>query len=185
MLYIDETGKRYGKLVVIAKSRKKSRKAFWDCVCDCGNSCTVRADNLRSRTTSCGCDVYEKTCSTKGLVEGESQFNALYSSYKSNATRKGLPFFLTKEDFKLLVSQDCYYCGKPPSETFKKKKLKGVFIYNGIDRKDSTKGYLQDNCLPCCTDCNYMKSNIHHDRFLEKIQMIYMNRMERVVEQKV
>lgn len=182
MKYIDETGKRYGKLTVLSKSRKKTRKAFWDCVCDCGNNCTVRADNLRTKTTSCGCDVYEKTCSAKGLAEGDSQFNALYSSYESNARRKNLPFFLSKEVFKLVVSQNCYYCGKIPSETFKKNGLKGVFIYNGVDRKDSTKGYIQDNCLPCCTDCNYMKSNIPHNRFLEKIQMIYTNMMERVYE---
>lgn len=176
MKYIDETGNRYGMLTVLSKSRKKTRRAFWDCVCDCGKTCTVRGEYLRSNgTTSCGCDVYAKTCTAKGLVEGQAQFNALYSSYRSNAKWKGVDFDLSKEIFKNLVGQDCYYCGKQPSETFKKKNLKSVFIYNGIDRKDSTQGYYLENCLPCCTDCNYMKSNIHHDLFLAKITAIYKN----------
>lgn len=93
MKYIDETGKRYGKLLVLSKSRKKTRHAFWDCICDCGKSYSIRADRLRVKTTSCGCDVYEKSCLTKGLKEGESQFNALYGSYRNNATRKGLSLF--------------------------------------------------------------------------------------------
>lgn len=181
--YIDETGNRYGLLIVVSKSRKKTRKAFWDCVCDCGNTCTVRADRLRSNTTtSCGCDVYAKACLAKGLTEGQSQFNALYYSYQCNAKRKSLTFELPKEVFKTIVRKDCYYCGKQPSESFKKRGLKGEFIYNGIDRKESLQGYYLENCLPCCTDCNYMKSNVPHDTFLAKIVAIYNNRM---VNQKV
>lgn len=175
MKYIDETGNKYGMLKVVSKSRRKTRKAFWDCLCDCGKTCVVRADNLRTKTTSCGCDVYEKTCLKKGLKIGDSQFNALFSSYKNNAKRKNLPFLLDKDTFKDIVLQDCYYCGKVPSESFKKKNLKGEFIYNGVDRKDSTQGYTMENSLPCCTDCNYMKSNVHHDIFLNKIGMIYQN----------
>lgn len=180
MKYIDETGNRYGKLQVISKSRKKTRKAFWDCLCDCGKTCTVRGDNLRTRTTSCGCDVLEKTYSKRGLKLGDSQFNALFSSYRSNAKCKKLPFLLTKEFFKSLVLQNCYYCGKIPSESFKRKGLKGEFIYNGVDRKDSTQGYTVENSLPCCTDCNYTKSNLPHDIFLEKIVAIYQHRMKSV-----
>lgn len=176
MGYIEESGNVYDKLRVIKKSRKKSRKAFWDCICDCGNSCSVRADRLRAGiTTSCGCDNYNKMLSTKGLVEGESQFNSLLSSYKSNATRKNIEFTLTKEEFKFLTEQNCHYCGQKPSEMFKKAKLKGFYIYNGVDRIDSNMGYNTTNTIPCCTDCNYMKSNIKYDEFIFKIKTIYLN----------
>lgn len=51
---IDETGKRYGSLVVIKvrerslSSRFKRSKAKWVCQCDCGRKTDVFGDKLRS-----------------------------------------------------------------------------------------------------------------------------------------
>ena len=55
--YIDETGKRYGKLTVLELDTEKSSKnAFWKCKCDCGTLLTVEGTKLRSEhTQSCGC----------------------------------------------------------------------------------------------------------------------------------
>lgn len=55
--YIDETGNRYGKLVVLEEAgRDDYRYVVWKCACDCGNTTHVRAGHLRSgNTTSCGC----------------------------------------------------------------------------------------------------------------------------------
>ena len=49
-------GKRYGRLIVIGLSPKKSgRKSYWVCKCDCGNTIAVRSDILKSgKTRSCG-----------------------------------------------------------------------------------------------------------------------------------
>jgi hypothetical protein len=53
---IDETGNRYGSLVVIGVSAHSGPKLKWACQCDCGNSIIVFGGNLRSgNTTSCGC----------------------------------------------------------------------------------------------------------------------------------
>lgn len=52
----DLTGQRFGRLVVIGRQPKESRKAYWICQCDCGNMKTVRSDILQEgRTKSCGC----------------------------------------------------------------------------------------------------------------------------------
>ena len=54
MYRIDETGKRYGNLVVIKvrerslSSRFKRSKAKWICQCDCGRKTDVFGDKLRS-----------------------------------------------------------------------------------------------------------------------------------------
>jgi len=60
---IDLTGKEYGKLTVLHKSKRKSRKnAFWTCKCDCGKIISARSDNLRKvRKKSCGCDALHDT----------------------------------------------------------------------------------------------------------------------------
>ena len=55
---IDETGNRYGRLLVISESLYKSgtTSATWLCKCDCGKYTTVRGTTLRSGgTLSCGC----------------------------------------------------------------------------------------------------------------------------------
>jgi len=169
----DESGNRFGILTVIKRSRKKTKAAIWECICDCGNKFETRGDNLRLKiSTHCGCRTKAKTLQSKGLKEGDSQFNALFSSYKSNAKRKKLDFNLTKEDFKILVTNNCYYCGVPPLAIFKKKNLLGDFKYNGIDRKLNSEGYNINNCISCCTDCNYMKSNISFENFISKVKMI-------------
>lgn len=40
-------------------------------------------------------------------------------------------------------------------------------LCNGIDRKDSGRGYYQENCLPCCKICNVMKSTMSYNDFIE------------------
>ena len=64
----DRTGERYGRLVVLERYVDPAPAKFqagnygagmparWRCVCDCGNTCTVRADFLKNGwTKSCGC----------------------------------------------------------------------------------------------------------------------------------
>lgn len=53
----DMTGERFDKLIVIGRNKKIiSRRAYWDCVCDCGVRTVVLGSNLRNgRSGSCGC----------------------------------------------------------------------------------------------------------------------------------
>ena len=55
--FIDETGKRFGRLTVVSKDGKtKDNHALWLCQCDCGNTISVASNQLRSgHTSSCGC----------------------------------------------------------------------------------------------------------------------------------
>ena len=45
-------------------------------------------------------------------------------------------------------------------------------MVNGIDRIDSSKGYVFDNCVPCCKHCNIMKMTMTIDEFINKIKKI-------------
>lgn len=55
---IDETNNRYGRLLVISFSHIYNSKAYWNCLCDCGNMITVCGNHLRTgRIKSCGCIV--------------------------------------------------------------------------------------------------------------------------------
>lgn len=56
--FIDITGKRFGKLVVLSLYGRgtKRKRLIWLCKCDCGNTTKVEGSNLKSGTSSsCGC----------------------------------------------------------------------------------------------------------------------------------
>jgi len=36
----------------------------------------------------------------------------------------------------------------------------------GIDRLDSTLGYIDGNCVAACTDCNFAKQSLSADAFI-------------------
>lgn len=57
MNFIDLTGKRFGKLVVLGLSDTSTPNLKrWECICDCGNKKIIQGNNLHSgNTKSCGC----------------------------------------------------------------------------------------------------------------------------------
>lgn len=59
----DLTGKKFGMLLVIKRASEIGEKpVLYECLCDCGETCIVRADLLRNgTTTSCGCYSKELT----------------------------------------------------------------------------------------------------------------------------
>lgn len=49
-------GKRFGRLLVIARAENRKGHRFWRCVCDCGNEKLSSSGNLNGGTVrSCGC----------------------------------------------------------------------------------------------------------------------------------
>ena len=55
----EMVGQQFGKLTVIAKDEERSqqtKKTYWICQCECGNTKSVRGTSLRAgETKSCGC----------------------------------------------------------------------------------------------------------------------------------
>ena len=103
----DLQNQRFGKLVVlgISKERKRNRKA-WKCLCDCGKTIDALPHELVSgAVTSCKCNQHKRK------PEGEASFYQLYRNYKRNGTTRNLKFTLSKEEFKELVTGNCFYCG--------------------------------------------------------------------------
>ena len=131
---VDETGKRHGMLTVVkiteskAKRRAPIRGAFWECICDCGNTCIRSGGHLRAgRNQSCGC-LKERTIENTGI-------NNLMFSYRRHAHERGKWFNLSKESFYKLIKGNCHYCGKEPSNILKRSKTDKIqIIYNAIDR---------------------------------------------------
>lgn len=104
------------------------------------------------------------------LPDHRGAWNKSLGSYAGNAKRKGLSFSLTLEEFKTLCSSPCHYCGSLPEQ--KQYRGRDSIKANGIDRRDNSVGYVHENCLPCCTLCNYMKKAMSDVEFVGHIRKI-------------
>jgi len=181
---MDLTGRRFGHLVV--KRRTTVRKAAndgvqWDCDCDCGGFITVNTARLNAgRCTSCGC---RKGGLARRLPGSLASFRSLFSSYKSNAIKRGLSFDLSEWEFLWLTQGLCHYCGTWPHQI---NWLRGRFVdekayvYNGVDRTDPTIGYTLDNVVPCCGRCNLGKRSFTKEQFLKWIKLVYEHCLKEV-----
>lgn len=74
---VDRTWQQYGRLTVTSRAERKGMHAFWNCVCECGNTSVVDSDSLQSGSTvSCGCYAREATAArgkTQNLTHGMSK----------------------------------------------------------------------------------------------------------------
>lgn len=161
-------GQKFGRLTVIKKSNSdRSRRSCWICICSCGKETRpVRSYSLiKGLTLSCGCLVKDKIREIRSLPNGEASLNSLFYDYKNNALKRGLEFSLNLKEFKEFTSKICYYCGSEPSKLHRSKVYKKPYIYNGLDRIDSTLGYFYKNIVSCCYNCNRAKSNLSIEEF--------------------
>jgi hypothetical protein len=59
--FIDLTGQRFGRLVVVERAENKGNRVMWLCNCDCGKSKIIQGKSLTTKKTqSCGCLYKEK-----------------------------------------------------------------------------------------------------------------------------
>jgi hypothetical protein len=165
---VDLSGQQFNRLTVISPLKGGDGRTKWICLCSCGvTTKPIKSDHLvRNETKSCGCLRLEEIKKSNTLPEGEASFNSLYMHYKINsAIKRKLSFDITKENFKLLTSNPCYFCGINPKSVHRPKGVTTPYIYNGIDRLNPNIGYTLSNCVSCCATCNYAKRTMSLDEF--------------------
>jgi hypothetical protein len=75
----------------------------------------------------------------------ENKTKPIMRGYKGRATKKGVSFELSKEQWNSMIVDECAYCHRRPSTWF------------GIDRVMPENGYVDGNVVTCCWDCNLDK----------------------------
>lgn len=165
-------GDKYGSLTLLSYDKDKGYRAKLKCQCKCGSIKDYLAKNLqRNPDINCG-------CSKKVAIRAKesSAFNKVCSMYKSNAKSKGFCFNLSPEEMSELFKGNCHYCGQEPSNIMSTKHYQ--YVYNGIDRLDSCEGYIKENCVTCCSKCNYFKNSLHYEDFILLVRKIYKHLIE-------
>ena len=82
-----------------------------------------------------------------------------YKTYAKGANTRNIEFKLSEIEFSEISNQSCYLCGLSDK--------------NGIDRFDNMKGYLLENCKPCCGHCNLMKKDQPYESIMRSAQQIH------------
>jgi len=118
----------------------------------CSRLIKLRKGNLATATGRC------KVCNNR-----KRPYEWLYTVLRCSATyrSKPVPVELTYEEFLTFTAVPiCHYCDSPlewsPHQT-----TLGVKSANkvNLDRKDNSKGYSLDNCVPCCQMCNFLRQD--------------------------
>ena len=161
---IDLQGRRFHHLVATNTTKREGRQTKRKFLCDCGKETWVVTHRVMSgHTKSCGC--WRKQFGKLDL--GQAARNEVLDTYKRDAVKRKLDWYLMDEEFDHLTSQQCTYCHRPPGTARNSRRDTGWFVYNGIDRVDSTKGYVIENVVTCCKVCNRAKSDMTLEEFME------------------
>lgn len=123
----------------------------------CCKRCNFIKKSLDAHTFVERC-VHISSCHGDGTIYHASAWPqtgpALYSAYRKRAEAKGLDFELSKEDFDGISEKECHYCKRQCEAG------------SGIDRVDNGRGYTIDNVIPCCSECNAMRTLLSLDDFV-------------------
>lgn len=164
-------GNVYGQLTVVRFAYIRNGSTYWKCICSCGKDKIIIKRSLELGMQSCGCltkilmSKRSKGNKHSSLAIGVSPFNSIHSSYRSQAKVRGIEFDTSlefKEEFRKITKLNCHYCGIEPAQIKQAKNKSGyenAYVYNGLDREDSEKGYIFGNVVPCCYACNLAKSD--------------------------
>ena len=147
---MDLTGRRFGRLTILSRSKNRARRVYWKCRCKCGTEKEVASVALRKgEILSCGCysrDIQPKRMTalhaiirTHGMSRTPTyriwggMIGRCHNSNNSNYERYGAKGIYVCErwrDFRNFLAD----MGKRPSSE------------HSIDRIDNSKGYEPGNC---------------------------------------
>lgn len=165
---IDRTGELHGRWTILGwlpppesgLTVEGTPAGGWLCRCECGTERVLKS-RFWDRSFSCGCIRFK-------LEPRESALRNLECVTKHRASKGGLTWELSRDAFRALVVMPCVYCGIHPANVSSRitPNRSEIITYSGIDRVDSTQGYIDTNVVPCCSYCNRAKCDYSKEEFL-------------------
>ncbi len=103
---------------------------------------------------------------TKDTRKNQTGYLAMkvVSNIRHDAIKSGYVWKITPEFVYSKIIGECTYCGKESGWPGTR---------NGIDRVDSSIGYIEENCVSCCKICNRAKSDASFDEIYDWLNRIY------------
>jgi hypothetical protein len=168
----DETGNRYGRLLV--KHSMPKRPTWWECECDCGNTVLVNGSKLR-KAKSCGC--YGETGNNSPNWTGYKDIDGKYwKNIQAGAKSRGHVFEIDLAyvwDIYIKQNGRCALSGLPIQFAYKNGHRQQRTA--SIDRIDSSKGYVKGNIQWLLLDINFMKQKFSSEHFIRLCKKVASN----------
>ena len=141
----DITGESFNGCEVIGYSRTKNRKAYWKCICFCGEEFEAMGTHIRNgHKKSCGC-LRAKSLSERTYKHGKSN-SRLYTIWKGMKARCNNVKNPAYDRYGGRGIKVCEEWEKNFEEFYKWAKSNGYKKHLTIDRINNDEGYSPDNC---------------------------------------
>jgi len=102
-------------------------------------------------------------------------FEASFGAIKKSAKERNLSFNLTYNQYiKFTKIKNCYYCNNLIQWNPYNEHGKNSPAYY-LDRKQNKVGYSKNNCVVCCTTCNWAKRNMKFIDFINMCKQVAKN----------
>ena len=154
---------------VIDNKKYEKRKNTMDVCLGCGIHISNLLDGITGTKVQRCQECYNKLRAVEDgrirkrnySAENYANLDKYYTSYFKGAGLRNMAFELSIENFKKIVQMPCHYCN----------------TYNeneaiGIDRINSSIHYIENNCVPCCQICNFMKNTLSKNEFISQVHKI-------------
>jgi hypothetical protein len=106
---------------------------------------------------------------SNGVCKGVRPYEALYNALVGRCKRLHREVMPFGEFITFTAITTCHYCTGPVHWARRMIHGRGYSHGYNLDRLDSSKGYLAENCVVCCGACNRMKWVLGYDEFRAKI----------------
>lgn len=146
---------------------------FFEGHCKCGNNIFISDKDFKNplRTKCKKCTANQNVFSNLDSSDIEKLDNLFQNNIVKRSMKLKLPCTISLLDYIELITKECYYCGEKSSQ---RTMINGkLFLHNGLDRVDSTKGYEIKNIVPCCGACNMLKGSLKAEEFIALIEKIH------------
>ena len=183
------SGDVFGRLTVISTEYRRvglpnRNLMHYRCRCSCPEAKEVfvlRSNLVSGKVKSCGCLLLERACF---LPRDVAATRYILRGYKKSAQSRGIDWQISDEFAISLLRDACYYCGKYPKfkTHIKRVQARTEHALSGIDRIDSNLPYIESNCVPCCSLCNYAKRDASREDFIEMCRLVAERHPRKVIQ---
>jgi hypothetical protein len=154
--------KEDAKHIEVRRTKNGSSYKVYTFECkQCGVDINIQSNRVKNGTGLC------IRCGQKGRPY-EHILNELTKTCKSRG--KHTVEITYKEFLNTIVGKDCHYCGKRLIFNPHTRDSEGNYTSRAhqMDRKDNLLGYTKNNVVPCCWECNRLKSDIYsYEEFMK------------------
>lgn len=153
------------KPLLIESRRSKSGSTYnvFYFECACGESIKAQSSQLKTHSGKC------RKCTQK-----IRPYEHILNELKHTCKKKGYTFTITYEEFLTFIDRPCNYCDKKLAFNKHTRDSNSNYVSRAyqLDRKNNSLGYTIDNVVPCCWECNRLKSNIYSYEEFMRISVV-------------